>query len=168
MMTFADRARFLAAHDKLRAAARSLIEQEAEEASRYIRVQAWDFEGTPMFSLRFPGLPIPLEVTYAATDRWVIAGVTPQAVMAAVRQSAGKGDKGVLSRPDMQGVWREDRPLLSLQMSDTARNVRSGYPIAAMLGSAASNLARSPHDDKAREPGVQVMTEDEWLTLIGG
>lgn len=72
------------------------------EVGRYLRVRSWKEQGVELMSLRFHGLPIPLELTYAATESWFIVGVTPQATLAAALQAAGKGDAGWLGCP----AWR--------------------------------------------------------------
>ncbi|QOJ01743.1 MAG: hypothetical protein HRU70_15160 [Phycisphaeraceae bacterium] len=158
MVTFKDRARLLAAHQKLIAFANSMLAspEMLGEFHRYPRVTPWTHEGAQMFSVRFQGVPVPLEVTWAATDRWLIAGLTPQAVIGAVRQVSGKGDAGLGSVAAVAGAVKDagGAPIY-VEYTDTTRTLRDGYTLLTMTGSAIANGLRSP-SDPAREPGLVV------------
>jgi hypothetical protein len=163
MVTFVDRAKFVAAHEKLIAtAARFLKEQEF---GKYIRLRSWEQDGATVFSLNFPGLPVPLEFSYAMTDQWLIAGITPQAVLAAVKQASGKGDRGILERGDLAMVKPGESDIISFQFTDLARSARDGYGWTSLAGSALSNLVRSP-SDKSREPGLIVPSYRELFAKV--
>jgi len=153
LLQFKDRGMFMSAHEKLVKAARSIIRQQGREMAKYIRLRSWDIDGTKAFTLTTPGVPIPLEFSYAATDKFLIAGLTPQAVIGAVRQATGKGDKGILSRGDIRLVDAGKQELLSFSFGDTARLMKTGYGMLSLAGSAISNGVRSP-GDKSREPGA--------------
>lgn len=157
MVTVKDRAKFAAAHEKLVAFANSAA-TTAKDAGKYARVVAWKEAGIPLMSLRFAGLPVPVEVSYSLTDRWLIAGVTPQAVVAAVRQTASEG-KGLLAKSRVAELAQAHK-LVSVTYLNTARMMHSGYPIASMVGSAAANAARSPAflSDAGRDPGMVTPT----------
>lgn len=147
-----DRATFAGAHRKLVAAAREKLSEE--EKGIYIRPKVWKDGDVELMSLQFPGLPVPLEVTYAVAGDWLIAGLTPQAVIAASRQALGKGDRGITTNPTFAAAMPKGRDLMSVSYADTARSLRAGYPIVSMAGSAFANLARSPRGD--RDVGVIV------------
>lgn len=147
-----DRNAFAGAHRKLVAAARSQLAQQ--ERGMYVRPRIWNDGEIEVTSLQFPGVPVPLEVTYAVAGDWLVVGLTPQAVIAASRQAIGKGDKGVSANSVFATAAPEGRDLNSLTFVDTARGVRAGYPIISMAGSAFANLARSPSGD--RDIGVVV------------
>ncbi len=161
MVSFKDRAKFMAAHEKLVAFANGMLEN-APEVGRYARLSAWSESGVDLMSLRFSGLPMPLEITYAATERWLIAGVTPQATIAAAHQVAGKGDKGLTSNESVSSLARA-RKVTSFSFIDTARMMRTGYPILSMVGSAVASGVRSPAfaGGAARDPGMIVPTYRE-------
>lgn len=154
LVSFKDRARFLEAHTKLAAFAGAMADQLPIGPGR-VRITAWKDGPTELFSVRCPGLPVPLEPTWAATDRWLIVGATPQAAIAAARQAAGRGDKGLASNPGVAAMMPRDRPLISLSYMDTARMLRDGYPILSLLGSGLANAVRSPIVPE-REPGLIV------------
>lgn len=159
MITFSDRPKFLSAHQKLLGKANELRELIPDGMGRYIRVASWAHDGMPIFSVRFPGLPVPLELSWTATDRWLIAGLTPQAVIAAAKQATGKGDNGLLAIKDVAAHVKEGRALYSFSYTDTARSLRDGYFALSMLGCTISNMVRSP--DGEREPGLLVPSYKE-------
>lgn len=158
LMSFADRAKFLEAHGKLGAAARGMLENGPEEmqmAGKYVRLRTWKSGANEVMSVTFPGVPVPLEISYAATDRWFVVGLTPQAVVGALAQIEGKGDKGIATRAEVAAQMPKGKEIVSVSFSDTARSVKDGYTIASMAGSAVANAMRSP-SDPSREPGIIV------------
>lgn len=121
----------------------------------YVRGRQWTQDGLALNTLTFPGLPVPLELTFAATDKWLVLGLTPQAAMAAAAQAAGKGDAGVSTNPALAAMLPKDKELLSLTFIDTAKTMADGYQYVSLLGSALANAVRSPAD-ATREPGLLV------------
>jgi hypothetical protein len=158
MTSIKDRSRFVGAHDRL---LKLLNEQLADipepELQGRIRIAPWSDAGAQLYSIQAAGLPLPIEITYAITDKWLIAGLMPQSVLAAVRQAAGKGDAGIASRPEFKSTAGGDRPLIFFSMSDTVRTMGDGYPWISFLGSAISNSVRSKEIGK-RDPGMIVPT----------
>lgn len=138
-----DRTRLLEAHDKLAAFVRGRLAEESGPGARYLSIRSWDEAGVRWNSLSGRGMPIPFEPTWAVTDDWLIAGLTPQAVRAAVKQ-AGAGNAGIAGSPLLRGAWREDRPVTSITVMSTRGLVRSGYPLLSMMGSAVSAGVSSP------------------------
>lgn len=157
LMKVRDRARFMKAHAKLAALANEKIEQAMTNApAPYVKIVAWKDGSTDLNSLRFNGLPVPFELTYAVTSKWVIVGLTPQAVLAATRQAEGKGDAGIMSNPRVAALTKAHAgKLTSLNFVNTADNLRDGYTLLSMLGSGIANGVRSPIDP-ARDPGMVV------------
>ncbi len=158
MISFKDRAKFLEAHAKLLEFANNAL-QQAPDIGKYVRVQPWVEDGIELLSLRASGLPIPLELTYVATEKWLIAGLTPQATIAAAKQAMGKGDKGLASNA-MFALQTKGKSLISATFMDSARFAHAGYPIISMIGSAISSGVRSPAfaAGPARDPGMIVPT----------
>lgn len=159
-----DRERFMKAHAKLLAKARELMEQNLNEMpGPYLKLDSWKEGGVDMTSLRMRGLPMPVELTYAATAKWLVLGLTPQAVTAAARQCEGKGDGGIMTNPRVaELVKSRSSQLTALKYSDTPRMVRQGYTLLAMLGNGLANGVRSPVDP-AREPGLVVPPPHDLL-----
>lgn len=158
MISFKDRAKFLEAHAKLLKFANNAL-QQAPDVGKYIRVQPWVEDGIELLSLRASGLPIPLELSYVATEKWLIAGLTPQATIAAAKQAMGKGDKGLASNA-MFTLQTKGKSLISATFIDSARFAHAGYPIISMIGSAISSGVRSPAfaTGPARDAGMIVPT----------
>lgn len=159
LSTFKDRERFLASHAKLVELSNELRGQMGA-FGRYIRLEAWEHMGVSMMSLRFPGVPVPLEISYAVTDEWLVVSPTPQGAIAGAMQAIGRGDEGLLSNPRFKGKLPVDKGLQSFQIVDTHHTIRNGYPTAQFLGSAIANMVRSPVG-APREPGVIVPTFNE-------
>ncbi len=154
LLSYKDRERFLGAHAKLLKLANALM-AEAEIPAK-VHIVPWKDGETTVHSLRVDGLPIPFEISYAATMDWLIVGLTPQAVVAASRQAEGRGDAGVTSLPAFSAMSdRLRRGVIAVSYMDTPRMIRRGYPLLSMAGSAVSNALRSRHDAE-RDPGMVV------------
>lgn len=163
LISYKDRERFLGAHSKLLKLANSLMADAQIPAK--LHIVPWKDGQTTVHSLRVDGLPIPLELSYAATEDWLIVGLTPQAVVAAARQAQGKGDAGVTSLAAFSALGdRLSKGVISVSYMNTPRLVRSGYPFLSMAGSALANAMRSRHDTE-RDPGMVVPL---YADLING
>lgn len=158
MMTIEDQEKFSGAVHKLSLLANEVIMEEGDMPARYVYLDSWtDGSGAELITLRFPGLPVPLELTLAFTDDWFIAAATPQAAVAAARQASGRGDDGLPSNPRFASIAAEQgEGATSVSFIDTPRTIRSGYGVLTLLGSAVSNAMRSPHDPELRTPGMIV------------
>lgn len=164
MLNFKDRAKFVAAHAKLVEFANAALAQN-NDVGKYMRVRSWKEQGVELMSLRFQGLPIPLELTYAATENWFIVGVTPQATLAAALQAAGKGDAGLAAAPGVASLRKKHNGVTSLTFIDTNRMLHAGYPLVSMLGSAVSNaMSTPPMHGEGRSVGMLVPTYRELTT----
>lgn len=122
-------------------------------AGRYIRITPWEHEGTQLFSLRFPGTPIPLEMTFAYEGDWAVFAVTPQGAVAAIDQIRGDGVDGLGSVDIFTASIPEGGDLYSLSFQNSAKMFHRGYGTVSLLGSGLANLARSPWD-RSRDPGM--------------
>ena len=156
MMAVEDREAFSGAMHKLAGFGNAMLDDSGEEFAKYIRLESWsDSSGAELISLRFPGLPVPLELSMAFTDDWFIAAPTPQAAVAAARQTLGKGDDGLPANPRFAAMYREHgEGATSVSFVDTPRTLREGYGFLTLIGSGLSNLVRSPVDHGSREPGL--------------
>ncbi|MBM4108619.1 MAG: hypothetical protein FJ255_07375 [Phycisphaerae bacterium] len=153
LLSLKDRARFLEAHDKVVERARRHIAEDAGPRAKYVSIRSWDEGGVRMNQVAARGVPVPLELTYAVTDKWLVAGLIPQSVLAAVRQATA-GNAGFADSPMLKGVWREDRPLTSIAAVNLRGFMRAGYPLMSLVGSAISRGVASPTSD--RDPGMIV------------
>lgn len=149
-----DRARFEKAHHKLVGFANTMLASE-EAARGYARIRTWKDGQTQMFSLAFPGLPVPVEATWALQGDWLVMGLMPQSTIAATRQIAGKGDKGLRSNAGFAAAIPADKAMNSFTFIDTPRLMKDGYQYMCLAGSAIANAARSP-TNADREPGLVI------------
>lgn len=157
LVQFKDRAKFDTASAKLTSFANTAL---AAPTKGYVRARAWAEGDAKMVSITFPGIPIPLEVTYTTTERFLILALSPQAAVAAARQATGKGDGGLMSNAAFAGTLPKGKEFESVGFMDTPRTMASGYQYLCLIGSAVANGVRSPRDP-GREPGVVVPTYGE-------
>ncbi len=125
----------------------------AAQAQGYVALRVRHIDGQHISTLTFPGLPIPLELSYALADGYVYFALNPRALLAAIGQ-AKEGRDGLASNPrfvDVAGKNLED--LYSLSFIDTPRFVRDGYSLVGMGCAALDNALRSK-SDTARDPGI--------------
>jgi hypothetical protein len=112
--------------------------------------------------LTFPGLPVPLEITWTVAEGCLIFGATPHAVIAAVEHARGAGPT-LLDNPrflDMGGdAWQG---ATYVTFSDVPRLARSGYGLAQLACSALANGVRSPVNPQ-RDPGLILPAFDELV-----
>lgn len=155
LMSFADRAKFISAHDKLVAFGMKMLAEnpDSEEMAKYIRLDVQSLDDTKIYALRTPGIPIPFELSYAMTPRFLVVGLTPQAVLAAVKQATGKGDPGLMSRAEGSSQVPKGKELVSFTFADTPGLMGAGYPLVTMASLALANGVRSP-SDPSRDPGM--------------
>lgn len=152
-----DRQRLADAHEKLASLAnRAILDAREEMVSSYLRVEPWTAGGHQLYSIRFRGLPVPAEISWAITDDWLVLGLTPQAVIAAAQQAAGDGVRPLAATETFASLDFDGGQITSLVYADADRLGRSGYPLLSMLGSALANAVRSPTE--IREPGLVVPT----------
>ncbi len=147
-----DAAAFGAAHANLVAQANDAA---AEYARGYVRVRGWDLNGHDAFTLTAPGIPVPLEPSWAVVDGKLIVTLSPVSLREAVRQAAG-GGRSVLDTPEFQRVVLDKMPASGagqLQYLDVPRVARRGYGLTSMLTSAIANGVRSPQNpDRVEGP----------------
>ncbi len=153
-VSLSDRARFEQAHLKLVGFANAMLASE-EAARGYAKVRSWTDGDTQLFSMAFPGIPVPVEVTWALQGDWLVVGMMPQSTLAAARQIAGKGDKGLRDNKSFAALLPAGKQLNSFSFIDSPKLMKDGYQYVCLAGSAIANAVRSPHDPD-REPGLIV------------
>ncbi len=120
-----------------------------------IRFASFDQGGVHFIQLRTPGLPIPLEPTFAIAGDKFIAAATPQACLAAAAQAQGRLQGDLRTNSAFKAANVSLDTTHSFMFVDSKRTLRTAYPYATLLGSALSNAVRS-HTNDAREPGLVV------------
>lgn len=161
LLGIADRAEVVDASARARAAILRWMDEETDLRGR-VTFREWSSGGVELVSLRFPGLPVPFEPTYAIVGDWLIASATPQAALAGALQALGRGDGGLTANPRfLQGMGDAmDRPIHSVVFADTPMLLRDGYAPLSLIGSAVGNAVRSAADAD-RDPGMVVPTYRE-------
>lgn len=125
----------------------------AAHAKGYVALRVQHPGGQHVTTLTFPGLPVPLELSYALADGYVFFALSPQALVAAIQQAkSGKDDLSDNARfGELAGQHLDD--LYSISFVDTPRLTRDGYSLVNMGCAAIVNALRSK-SDSTREPGM--------------
>jgi hypothetical protein len=146
VMELGDRDKFLRLFGRLE----QLVNQAgAREANGYVRLeQRGDF-----FTLAFPGLPVPMELTLAITESHAVLGMSPQAVSAAVGQLSSPASSLLDNASFKDQAFDPGGDLMAMTWINTPRLMNDGYGTVGMLTSALANAVRSPGDE-TRQPGV--------------
>lgn len=125
-----------------------MISEMGEGMARgYVRMERAEVPGlSTAWVLRFPGLPIPFEMTMALERNHLWLGATPQAVSTALGHARNPGN-GLLGNARFRelstGVPRD---AVGLTFTDSPKLASRGYGMASMGLSALSNMVRSPSD----------------------
>ena len=114
------------------------------------RMQAFERAGTAYTSLVVPGLPVPVEPTWALDDGVLYLGLSPQAALAAI-DSARAGGAGLADNPRFveaaQTLGADDRSV-SMVFVDTPALLADGYPWMNLGMAAVANALRSAPDSE--------------------
>ena len=139
-----DRAAFLRGHAHL---VEKLNQLSAEKARGYIRFQPVPAIGPDAYTLAFPGLPIPLEITWNMSPEGLVVAGTPAALRAALARLNEDGPGFVTRAAELGALPGEiDADTVAIQFMDTRHYAERGYAGAAFASATLSNLVRSPAD----------------------
>ena len=136
-----------------------------QEANGYVRFRTREVNGQKMTTLSFPGLPVPLEISYQVEDGYLWIGATPQALTGAL-QYKSSGSKGLMDNQnfvDGLGGGGIDGAM-GVSFLDTPRLMDTGYGMATLGMSALTNALMSPTDE-SRSPGLILPT---YMELMDG
>ncbi|HYO23329.1 MAG TPA: DUF1559 domain-containing protein, partial [Lacipirellulaceae bacterium] len=128
---------------RLRTAAAKLIEAAKAEMARNderVSIVSSDASGNTIYSLQFQGEPIPFAPSRCISDRWMVVGLLPQAVQAAVdRQS----EDSLAESESLADAFSGERGPSEIFYQDTPQVVRSAYPFVQMGVQMASSALRN-------------------------
>ncbi len=124
-------------------------------ARGYVSFRTWEDADVEYTTLMFPGVPVPLGLTVAMGERWLVIASTPTAARGAMHHIQS-GRPGLASRPEVAAaVATEGRT--GVAFLDAAYYARIGYGPTSLMMSALANAVRSPID-AVREPGPVMPT----------
>jgi hypothetical protein len=124
-----------------------------EHAKGYVQIRTVERNGLSLTMLTFPGLPVPLEISWTISEGYLVFGATPHAVIAAVEQARGTGPSLLDNVSFLEmggGAWKG---ATYVTFTDMPRLARSGYGLTQLACSAIANGVRSPANPQ-RDPGV--------------
>jgi len=108
------------------------------ETEGRVDVRTWESNGVPCATIVFPGLPIPVEPSFAAADGVIVCALSRNALTAAVEQLGH--DKGLASHTRLASMpARAYEGLAGFGFYDTPRFVLDGYGTLAIGASALAN-----------------------------
>ncbi len=132
------------------------------EADGYVQVRGWEREGTRCWTLTFPGLPVPLEVSMALSGDLLMFGATPMALVTAMDQAAG-ASTSLLEHPGFRAsIAGDPAGSFGIGFIDTPRTIRDGYSAMSMVASALVNGTRSLRDE-TRDAGMIMPSYHELM-----
>ena len=137
----------------------------AMQARGYVRLERSEGTDADLWSLTFPGVPVPMELTLSVTPQHLLVAMTPQAALAGLRQLAG-GGPSLLDDPEYQ----KHAPALqgdevAFSYFDSPALLADGYGWATMLASALSNGVRS-RTDEGRQAGIVLPAYADLLARV--
>lgn len=145
-----------------------LNELARDEIDGYARVSTWETSGFESFTMTAPGLPIPLEPSWAiAGDRLVVA-LSPGSLEVALGQIKDRSGKSVLDQPAFKDSVLSRMPkggAAAVSFADARRLARKGYGMTTMLASALTNAARSP-DEPDRVTGPLLSAFNQFTSNV--
>lgn len=110
--------------------------------------RTWSHAGTPCFSLAFPGLPVPVEISYALHDGWLVAAASPGTLRAALEQT--RRETTLLDHPGMPAnVIEHLGQMTGVHFFDAGTFARQGFGTASLVANGLANAARLPADPTA-------------------
>lgn len=123
------------------------------EADGYVQVRGWERNGTRCWTLTFPGLPVPLEISMALSGDLLMFGATPMALVMAMDQASG-ASSSLLDHPGFRASLAGDPAgSYGIGFVDTPRTIRDGYGVMSLAASALVNGTRSMRDE-TRDAGM--------------
>jgi len=124
---------------------RTVFNQQAvENANGYVQLQERTLAGHDMVTLSFPGIPIPLEISYALENGYLTVAATPQALIGALNHVRTRG-RGLTQNERFAAIAGEKLAASNyVEFADTPRLIADGYGLTSLLMSALSNGLQSP------------------------
>jgi hypothetical protein len=133
-----------------------------EHAKGYVQVRTLQRDGLALTTLTFPGLPIPLEISWTVADGYLVFGATPHAVIAAIGHARGAGPSLLDNAGFLEMGGRGWEGATYVTYTDIPRLARSGYGLTQLLCSSLANGVRSPNDPR-RDPGLILPAFDDLM-----
>lgn len=128
--------------------------EEAQSEGLSIGQRTFTADGVEYTSMTFPGLPVPVEPTYAFLENWMVFGLSPQATRAAVWQIRS-GGKGLQDNPrfveQAQALGASDSAM-TMTFFDTPALLADGYTWMNLAMGAITNGLRT--NGASEDPGM--------------
>lgn len=130
-----------------------------------VEIMTRRMEGVEFFTLTWPGLPIPAEISWTIQGDYLMAALSPRSLLEAMAQ--GQGDGGSFaSSPVLAGLAGADvnrANLLSVSYTDVPRFAHQGYSLVSLLCSGLANALRTADGE---DPGIPLPPYNEFMADI--
>ncbi len=138
-----DTARLARAHNQL---VTRFNQEMRDQARGYLRIHSSTRHAGEVFTLMTPGLPVPLELSWAIAEGRFVVALSPGSLDAAIAQLKS-GRNSVLESESFQSAVLSRIPeqgASSVTFADTPRLARRGYGMVNLMLSGLANALRSP------------------------
>jgi hypothetical protein len=118
--------------DRLRIAVNRLVEiarSQMAQSDAPVTIVTSSLGDNTMYSLQFTREPVPMAPSWCVSEDWLVFGIMPQAVQAALDRRA---DESLAAAPSVGEAMKVDVPPAALFYQDTPALVRSLYPFAQL------------------------------------
>ncbi|MCA9281423.1 MAG: hypothetical protein H6812_08850 [Phycisphaeraceae bacterium] len=162
VMSLKDPAAFARTHNMIKTKINQL---GAREGRGYVKINSWSEGGIDAFTLMTPGLPLPVEISWAIVGNYVVAGASPTALWSAASQLRDPKSSILDNKKVVEMAGGRLDNVMAFEFIDTPRHARQGYGVAQALASVIANAVRSP-SDPSRDPGPIMMPFNEFVKDI--
>jgi len=112
-------------------------------ARGYVRVHVTEEDGARLTTMQFPGLPIPLSLSYAIADGYWVLGLSRASVLASLAH-AKSGASGLVDAPGfLEQIGGDPAGATAISYFNTPGLLADGYAIADMGATMLANTVRS-------------------------
>lgn len=125
----------------------AMINQIAQQQAKgYVRIAERTVNEQKMNVLSFPGVPIPLEISFTIADGYLYAAASPQSLLMAIAQGRS-GKSGLGENPRFKQMGGDKLgDAMKVSFLDSPRLMSNGYGIVSLAMAALHNAVRSPTD----------------------
>lgn len=160
-----DPARFARAHRRIVDAANDLIAQQLQNAPSSgpfqpsVEIRPRRVDGVEFFTLTWPGLPIPAEISWVVHEDNLMLALSPRSLLEAIAQADDDG-ASFADSPALAHFGGADPGILSISFTDAPRFAVQGYSLVNLLCAGLSNALRTTDGP---DPGIPLPAFNDFI-----
>jgi hypothetical protein len=128
-----------------------------------VEIKSRRSDGVEFFTLTFPGLPIPAEISWTIHGDHLMLALSPRSLVEAMSQAGGNGESFADNDMLEEMTGRAGAELVSVQYTDAPRFARQGYWLVSTLCAGASNALRTT---EGPDPGIPLPAFNDFIEGI--